>query len=87
VRDLSSGFRLYDAAVLRRVPLESRDFDVLEEILVRGHNQGWRIVEVPFHYMPREAGTSHVRLIEFGWAYLKTLIKMRRLREEGNRRA
>jgi dolichol-phosphate mannosyltransferase len=80
VRDLSSGFRLYRRDELRRLKLESRDFDVQEEILVRGHNRGWRIREVAFHYMPREAGSSHVRLLQFGWAYLKTLVKMWRLR-------
>jgi dolichol-phosphate mannosyltransferase len=80
VRDLSSGFRLYRKDAVGRLALESRDFDVLEEILVLGYNRGWRIHEVPFRYMPRESGSSHVRLLHFGWAYLKTLLKMRRLR-------
>jgi len=80
IRDLSSGFRLYRREALARLQIESRDFDVQEEILVRGIQHGWRIVEVPFWYMPREAGSSHVRLMQFGWAYLKTLVKMWRLR-------
>lgn len=80
VRDLSSGFRLYRKDAVSQLTLESRDFDVLEEILVLGYNHGWRIKEVPFRYMPRESGSSHVRLLQFGWAYLKTLLKMRRLR-------
>jgi len=80
VRDLSSGFRLYRRDALLQLKLESRDFDVLEEILVRGYNLGWRIVEIPFHYMPRESGTSHAKLIQFGLAYVKTLFRMRRLR-------
>jgi dolichol-phosphate mannosyltransferase len=80
VHDLSSGFRLYRLDALRGLKLESRDFDVLEEILVRGHRRGWRIGEVAFHYMPREAGSSHVRLLHFAWAYLKTLVRMWRLR-------
>lgn len=83
VRDLSSGFRLYRKELLSKLRLKSRDFDVLEEILVLGVNQGWKILEVPFHYMPRESGSSHVRLIRFGWAYLKTLLKMWRLRKSG----
>ena len=80
LRDLSSGFRMYRRDVLESMRLEARDFDVLEEILVRAYNQGWRIIEVPFHYRPRGAGTSHARLIKFGWAYLKTLLRMWRLR-------
>jgi dolichol-phosphate mannosyltransferase len=80
VKDLSSGFRLYRRNVLRGIPVQSRDFDVLEEILIRIHADGWRIHEVPFRYMSRGSGESHVRLLKFGWAYLKTLIRMWQLR-------
>ena len=80
IRDLSSGFRLYRRKALDPLRVESRDFDVLEEILVLGHNRGWKIAEIPFHYMPRESGVSHARLIQFGVAYVKTLLKMRRLK-------
>ncbi len=80
VRDLSSGFRLYHAGAVTRLPLQSRDFDVLEEILVLGFNRGWQIREVPFHYMPRESGASHAKLIQFGLAYVRTLARMARLR-------
>jgi dolichol-phosphate mannosyltransferase len=83
VRDLSSGFRLYRQDALKRLHLQSRDFDVLEEILVLVYRQGWRILEVPFHYMPRRSGSSHAKLIRFGWAYLKTLARMWSLRRGG----
>ena len=82
-RDLSSGFRLYRQEVLKQLHLESRDFDVMEEILVLVHRQGGRILEVPFQYMPRLSGSSHAKLIRFGWAYLKTLARMLRLRWGG----
>jgi dolichol-phosphate mannosyltransferase len=80
-RDLSSGFRLYRREALQQLHLRSRDFDVLEEILVLVYRHGWRILEVPFHYMPRQSGSSHAKLIRFGWAYIKTLVRMWRLRE------
>lgn len=80
LQDLSSGFRMYRRDILADLRLRSRDFDVLEEILIKIYNQGWRILEVPFRYMPRGAGRSHARLIKFGWAYLKTLARMLRLR-------
>jgi dolichol-phosphate mannosyltransferase len=83
VRDLSSGFRLYRQEALKQLHLHSRDFDVLEEILVLVYRQGWRVLEVPFHYMPRQSGSSHAKLIRFGWAYLKTLARMWRLRKRG----
>ena len=80
VRDLSSGFRMYRRDLLRGLEVRARDFDVLEEILIRMHADGRRILEVPFHYMARGAGRSHARLIKFGWALFKTLIRMWRLR-------
>ncbi len=80
VRDVSSGFRLYKAAVLHRMSLQSVHFDVLEEILIQAYAQGWRIVEVPFQYQARRSGRSHARLLRFGWAYLRTLLRMWRLR-------
>lgn len=80
VRDLSSGFRMYRREVLDGMNLQSRDFDVLEEILVRVHAEGWRIREVPFSYMARGSGSSHARLFKFAIAYLRTLGRMWRLR-------
>lgn len=80
IRDLSSGFRMYRRSVLDNLSLTARDFDVLEEILIRVHAQGWRIREVPFHYTARGSGRSHARLFAFGWAFLKTLLRMWRLR-------
>ena len=80
VHDLSSGFRMYRRDVLASLDLRSRDFDVLQELLVRVGAEGWRIREIPFHYMARGSGRSHARLLRVGWAYLKTLVRMWRLR-------
>jgi len=80
LRDLSSGFRLYDRRVLTTLDLDARDFDALEEILVRIHINGGRIKEVPFHYQVRHSGRSHAKLLRFGWAYSRTLLRMCRLR-------
>lgn len=80
IRDLSSGFRMYHRDVLEGLALVARDFDVLEEILIRVHAEGWRIAEVPFHYMARGSGSSHARLFKFGVAFLKTLVRMWKLR-------
>ena len=80
IRDLSSGFRMYRRDALRDLSPTARNFDILEEILLRIHAQGWRIREVPFHYTARGSGRSHARLFAFGWAFLKTLLRMWRLR-------
>ena len=80
LRDVSSGFRMYDHKLIDQMDLRARDFDVLEEILVKIHINGGRIREVPFHYRVRHSGESHAKLIRFGWAYSKTLLRMCRLR-------
>ena len=66
--------------MLNNLTVTARDFDILQEILLRVHAQGWRIREVPFHYTARGAGRSHARIVAFGWAYLTTLLRMWRLR-------
>lgn len=80
VHDISSGFRLYRSSAIRGMVLESSDFDVLEEILIKCHAQGWRIMEVPFQYLPRREGESHINLLRFGLAYLRTFKRMWELR-------
>ena len=80
LRDISSGFRLYRSAAIRDMELETSDFDILEEILIRCYAQGWRIKEVPFQYLPRGEGDSHISLLRFGIAYLRTFRRMWELR-------
>ena len=80
LHDISSGFRLYRASAIKGMSLESLDFDVLEEILIRCYAQGYRIKETPFQYLPRQEGYSHISLLRFGVAYLRTFHRMWTLR-------
>jgi dolichol-phosphate mannosyltransferase len=72
IHDLSSGYRLYRKSVVAGQALRARDFDVLQEILVRAHAEGWRVAEIPFVYKPRVHGSSHARVLKFGVAYIRT---------------
>ena len=83
VKDISSGFRLYRRSVIESITCTASDFDVLEEILIKLYLSGHRVAEAPFHYRPRQEGKSHARLFKFGWAYLRTLCAMWRLRRGG----
>ena len=80
VRDISSGFRLYKASVVKGLQVTGTDFDILPEIIVRAHVDGWTILEVPFTYFPRAKGTSRARVIRVGINLLKTFAKLWRLR-------
>jgi dolichol-phosphate mannosyltransferase len=79
-KDLSSGFRMYQLDAVKSLQLQARDFDVLEEILLRVYAEGWSIAELPFRYMNRASGHSNAKLMKFAVAYLKTLVRMWRLR-------
>jgi dolichol-phosphate mannosyltransferase len=80
IRDLSSGFRLYRRSVFAPDTLKGRDFDLLEEILVKAFCEGWRVQEIPFDYMPREHGSSSARLTRLGKAYLRSYWGLWKLR-------
>jgi dolichol-phosphate mannosyltransferase len=80
VRDLSSGFRLYRTLALRDLWLTGRDFDVLEEVVVKAYAAGWRVVEMPFTYYPRERGSSHARILRVGISLLRAFMRLWALR-------
>jgi dolichol-phosphate mannosyltransferase len=80
LNDLSSGFRLYNASVMREQTYAAVDFDILQRILVQAYAEGWKIREVPFAYEPRRHGVSHVRLFRFARAYLRTFWELWKLR-------
>ena len=79
-RDLSSGFRLYNKRMLKRIHLTSNGYEILEEIILKFHANAWAIRETPFHYYARKSGKSHVKFFKFGVSYLKALIKMWKMR-------
>jgi len=80
VRDLSSGFRLYRHEALQNLKLEARNFEVIEEVLVKAYAQGYSIFEVPFTYFPRESGRSHARLLRFGLDLMRASVSLWKLR-------
>ena len=80
VRDVSSGYRLYRREALAGLELNSTNFEVLGEILVRLYARGYRVVEVPFTYFPRGSGRSHVRLLRFGVDQVRSALRMWKLR-------
>ncbi len=79
IDDGSSALRLYRTDVLRSLRLEARDYDVLQEVLVRAYAAGWRVAEIPLTYRPRPniRGKMHGRLAR---AYVRTFRDLWRLR-------
>ena len=64
--------------------LESNNFDILEEILIRcvTHRPPARVVEVPVTFERRKAGESKRKLLPFALGYLDTLQKLRKFQKD-----
>ena len=80
IHDISSGFRLYKSSVIKNIATESTDYDILQEILVKLLMDGRQIREIPFSYQSPAHDNYFGRLMNFGWAYLKTFARMWKLR-------
>jgi dolichol-phosphate mannosyltransferase len=78
-KDVTNSFRLYRRSVLTPMKLESNDFDILEEILIKAVTRRPPAVigEVPVTFARRKAGESKRDLVKFAFGYLKTLQRMR----------
>ncbi|HLY08269.1 MAG TPA: glycosyltransferase [Planctomycetota bacterium] len=80
IRDMSSGYRLYRRTALEEIQITRRNFDALEEILIKLVGMGHGVVEVPFTYKARGAGVSKARVFKFGIQLAKTLHSLWQLR-------
>ncbi len=80
VKDMSSNFRLYRKDVFEDMKIEGKNFDVLQEILIKCVNNGYKITEVPINFRERSSGKSNVMLSKFLVSYIKTFLKAWRMR-------
>jgi dolichol-phosphate mannosyltransferase len=83
VRDLSNSFRLYRGEQLRAIRLDSRHFDIQEEILARllwETDPAASCIEIPFRFKRRAHGESKRSTLLFVVAFLGAMGRLRRLR-------
>ncbi len=82
-KDVTNSFRLYRTAILKSMQLESNDFDILEEILIKAvtPRPPARVSEVPVTFGRRKAGETKRKLLQFAFGYLTTLQKLRRFQK------
>lgn len=80
--DMTNSFRLYHGDRLRAVTLVSKNFDILEELLIKLYSgtPRARLKEVPVVFERRKAGESKRRLLAFAATYLWTLGRLLRIR-------
>lgn len=77
-KDISTSYRLYDAAQLKAVQLKRNNYDVLQEVILRMkmNKRGFRIGEVPIEFNKRMFGESKRQLFTFIKGYLITLFNL-----------
>ncbi len=82
--DISTDYRMYHTAELKAVGLENRNYDVLQEVLVklslRKPGKKLSIGEVPITFEKRLFGESKRRLLSFIGSYIRSLVKLTCLR-------
>lgn len=78
-KDVSNSFRLYRRDQLQNISLKCRNFEIVEEILVKLSRQKHTlsIHEVPFTFKQRMFGKTKRNLFLFILTYLVTLLKLR----------
>jgi dolichol-phosphate mannosyltransferase len=70
VRDKTSGYRVYRASSLGRLPFRNDRFAFLPEILVSAHRLGMKVEEEPILFIYRVHGESKMRIVETSRSYL-----------------
>ncbi len=81
-RDISTSFRIYDAAQLQAVTLACLNYEVLQEVILRmkKNKKNFSIAEVPITFEKRVYGQSKRRLLRFIATYIKTLFMFLQIR-------
>ncbi len=88
-KDISTNYRMYDTAQLQKVELTCRNYDVLQEILLKMklNNPNLKIGEVPISFKKRMYGESKRQLGKFILTYIQTLVRLTAMRVSESFRA
>jgi dolichol-phosphate mannosyltransferase len=72
IHDATNNFRLYDRALLKKIPIESGGgFEVAMELTVKAHKLGYSMTEVPTTWRDRVAGEANFKLWKWLPSYLR----------------
>lgn len=86
-KDMSTNYRMYRTDQLKQIELTCRNYDVLEEILLKVKllvgKKEFRIGESPISFNKRLYGESKRQLIPFIISYIKTLFRLFGMRLKG----
>jgi dolichol-phosphate mannosyltransferase len=79
-KDISTDYRMYYTTQLKKLQLEFKNYDILQEVLVRlklnKPDLSLKIGEVPITFNKRQFGDSKRRLLPFIIGYMRALVKL-----------
>lgn len=79
--DIQNGFRALKRDMGLNLGLRERGFSIEQEMVMKGLQRGYRIINVPSHEYERFAGASRINLwtewVAYGWSILKHLPRRR----------
>lgn len=83
VKDISNSLRIYRTKDIKYIELESNNFDIVEEILIKLclKNKDYKIKEVPITFRKRREGKSKRKLGKFILSYINTMKKLIKIRK------
>ena len=81
-KDISTDFRLYDTKQLKEIDLINKNYDVLQEVILKLKlkNSNFKIREIPITFEKRKFGESKRKLFQFIVSYIKSLLILTKLR-------
>lgn len=83
VKDVSNSFRIYKSNMIKTINLESNNFDIVEEILIKlkSKYKNIKIKEIPVYFNKRMYGKSKRQLFKFILSYFKSIIKLYKIKD------
>ncbi len=83
VRDISSGFKIYDTEKLRSIDIDARNFEIHQEILLKLMMKypALRVREYPIRFEKRVYDRSKRNLLRFGLAFFNQIISLQRIKK------
>ena len=77
-KDISTDYRMYDTAQIKKVDLVCRNYDIVQEILLKMklNNPDLNIGEIPISFKKRMYGESKRQLGKFIVTYIQTLFRL-----------
>ncbi|HIH17782.1 MAG TPA: glycosyltransferase family 2 protein [Nanoarchaeota archaeon] len=77
LKDINGCPKIMKEEVYRNLNLQSRDWFLDPELIIKAKRKGYKILEVPIIFKKRERGKSNVGFIKTDFEFLKNIIKYR----------